>query len=87
MNIEAQVETVRRRLKRKHAWGFHYMEDLARDAAQQMINDLTNHKSDSYLVQFLLERGFSPEEIVHEGKRVRKLVVRHHKKIHEKEKR
>lgn len=80
---ERKARIVRNKMKRKRAWGFSYLEELARNQAQVMINEYVSDRKhgETRMVKFLLRRGFSVKEIVREARRVRKMIVSHHKKI------
>jgi hypothetical protein len=73
------IETVKRRLKRKKAWGLHLMEEMARNQAQVMVNRMANEKSDRAMVTFLLDAGFSEKEIVAEVLSVQNKIRKHFK--------
>jgi len=68
---------IKKRLKRKKAWGKGYLDEMARN----QVNILLNGYSDEQMVKFLLKAGFSVNEIFKEARSVQKVVVRHYKNL------
>jgi len=64
---------IKRRLKKKKSWGFGYLEEMTRNQAQIMINSF----SEDQMVEFLLKRGFSVDEILGEAKYMQQIVRNH----------
>lgn len=75
--IERKINEIRTRLKKRKIWNLGYLEEMARNQAQLMVNEWSNTGRDYPLVKFLLERGFTPDNIVAEAKNTRDTVRNH----------
>lgn len=73
---ETATERVIRKLKYNKAFVSGYLDDLVDNETRLIMNNV-NNKGRTSQVKFLLNQGWSVDEIVHEGKRVRKLIVKH----------
>ncbi len=78
--MDKDIETIKRRLKRKDAWRVGYIDDLVESTVRIMQNELYN-KGIRAQCNFLMQNGVSVDEIVEEGKKVRKLISKHMKGI------
>lgn len=74
--MSTSVETIKRRLKRKEAWQFNFLDELVTSTMRTMGNHLAN-KGPRAQCEFLLEHGWTIDEIVKEGRRVRRLIRKH----------
>ena len=70
-----RVETIKRRLLRKKAWQANYLDECVDSTLRIMGNELSN-KGPRAQVKFLLAHGWSVKEIVREGRRVKKWIVK-----------
>lgn len=74
--LERRISRIKRRLKKRKAWIHGYLDDFVDNQTRIIANNLYNQGLEAQ-VKFLLEHGITVNEIVKEGKRVRKLVVDH----------
>jgi hypothetical protein len=81
MNIEHNTKRVISKLQRKKAWTRGYLDDLVDSTTRIIMNDV-NNKGRTAQVKFLLSHGWSVNEIVNEGRRVRKLIVKYVHDVH-----
>jgi hypothetical protein len=72
----SNVETIKRRLKRKDAWHRNYLDDLVDSATRVLANDLANDGPRAQC-EFLLQNGWTVDEIVSAGRKVRRLIHKH----------
>jgi len=81
MSIEHNTQRVIGKLQRKKAWQSGYLDELVDSTTRLIMNDV-NNKGRTAQVKFLLDNGWSVNEIVSEGKRIRTLIVKHVKGMH-----
>ena len=81
MSIEHNTQRVIGKLQRKKAWQSGYIDELVDSTTRLIMNDV-NNKGRTAQVKFLLDNGWSVNEIVSEGKRIRTLIVKHVKGMH-----
>lgn len=89
MSIEddkVKVETIKRRLKRKNAWHHNYLDELVDTETRSLCNWLAN-KGPRAQCQYLINNGWTVDEIVKEGKRQRRHIEDHFKSINGSKKR
>ena len=71
-----ETDTIKRRLKRKEAWQHNYLDDLVTSTMRSKANQLSN-KGPRAQCNYLLQNGWTIDEIVEEGRRVRRLIRKH----------
>lgn len=76
----SSVNTIKRRLKRKDAWKFNYLDELVDSAMRSKANHLAN-KGPRAQCDYLLRNGWTIDEIVKEGIRVRRAIREHMSKL------
>jgi predicted transcriptional regulator len=77
----SDMQRVISKLQRKKAWQSGYLDELVDSTTRLIMNDV-NNKGRTAQVKFLLDNGWSVNEIVSEGKRIRTLIVKHVKGMH-----
>lgn len=75
-----RIETIKRRLKRKHAWKPNYLDGLVDNTTRIIMNQLAN-KGPRAQCEFLLEHGVTVDEIVKHGKEVSHYIRKHAKEL------
>jgi len=70
------IETIKRRLKRKDAWEFNYLDDMVTSTMRSIANRLAN-KGPRAQCEFLLKHGWTVKEIVSEGRSIRRYIRKH----------
>lgn len=69
------VEKIKRRLKRKDAWHYNYLDEIVENTMRIKQNQLAN-RGPRAQVKFLLRNGWNKEEIIKEGRRVRRIIYK-----------
>jgi hypothetical protein len=69
----SSVETIKRRLKRRDAWHYNYLDNIVESIMRLKQNELAN-KGPRAQVEFLLRNGCTIKEIVKEGRSVRRYI-------------
>lgn len=70
-----EENTIKRRLKRHDSWHCNYLDILVDSELRMQGNTLAN-KGPRQQCRFLLKHGWTIDEIVKEGKRQRKYIVK-----------
>ena len=77
MSIENMIK---KRLVKRRAWHHNYLDDMVEDALRIKGNQLAS-AGPREQVKFLIDCGYTSDEIVKSAKRIRKYITKHVKEL------